>query len=212
MSYSAVFVQASISPCMDVDASTSYCMRVVDLQNSFMIVSTDTQQSRRLLLEVGSDDVLRLNALSTLHPPCQDALDSAADTFVRCQCVTRYVRNAETVAHLGLHANVARCAFCSSEDAWHMLAQDPMILPFLVVHPHKRGSRAGCSWRSACRARRRTSCWCSRAPTYQTTWVSTAAPQASCSRAKTRSCCPTMPCCSCRPSCVVRQAQATPRS
>jgi hypothetical protein len=137
LSYSAVFAQASIGPCMDVDASTSYCMRVVDLQNSFMIVSTHTQQSRRLLLEVGSEDVLRLNASSTRHPPCQDALGSDADTYVRRDCVTRYVRSSATVAHLGLHADVARCAFCSSEDMWQMLAQDPMILAFLVVHPHK---------------------------------------------------------------------------
>jgi len=112
-------------------------MRMVDLADNFYIVSTHTTQSRRLLLDTGTSDALLLNASVTRHPPCQDALDAATDTYVRRLCVTNYVQSASTVQDIGLHADVSRCAFCSREDAWHMLIQDPMILPFLVVHPHK---------------------------------------------------------------------------
>ena len=137
VSYATEFSAASVAHCMAVDASTSYCMRMVDLADNFYIVSTHTSQSRRLLLDTGNSDALLLNASVTRHPPCQDALDSTTDSYVRRKCVISYVQSATTVRDIGLHADVSRCAFCSAEDLWHMLLQDPMILPFLVVHPHK---------------------------------------------------------------------------
>ena len=137
VSYTAQFSESSVTPCMAVDASTSYCMRMPDLLDTFLIVSTHTRQSRRLLLDVGTNDVMRLNASFTQQPLCRDALDSNLETHVRRQCVSMYVLSAATVAHIGLHADVSKCAFCSVEDMWQMLTQDPMILPFLLVHPHK---------------------------------------------------------------------------
>jgi len=137
VSYTANFAEASVTPCMAVDASTSYCMRMVDLLDTFLIVSSHTQQSRRLLLDVGSTSVMRLNASFTRNPQCKDALESESESHVRRQCVNRYILSAGTVAHIGLHADVSACAFCSAEDWWNTLARDPMILPFLLVHPQK---------------------------------------------------------------------------
>jgi len=68
VTYTAEYSESSVTPCMAVDASTSYCMRMVDLGDMFMIVSTHTQQSRRLLLDVGTNDVMRLNASFTTEP------------------------------------------------------------------------------------------------------------------------------------------------
>ena len=138
VSFSAEFAAAAATPCMAVDASTSYCMSLRDLAGGFYIVSTRTTQSRRLLLATGSDDDARLNASLTRCPTCQDALD-AGDSRVRRQCVARYVLSAETVRQLGLHADVPRCAFCSAEDLWHVLAADPMLVPFLLAHPRMLG-------------------------------------------------------------------------
>jgi len=47
------------------------------------------------------------------------------------------VHSANTVQLLGLHADVSPCAFCSPDDFWQLLAQDPVVLPFLAVHPRK---------------------------------------------------------------------------
>jgi len=135
-SYAAVFSEASVAACMAVDASTSYCMRMVDLADNFYIVSTRTTQARRLLLTTGSDDAAKLGAATTRCAVCRDAL-AAADSHVRRECVSRFVRSADTVLMLGLHADVSPCAFCSADDFWQLLAQDPMVLPFLAVHPRK---------------------------------------------------------------------------
>jgi len=136
-SFSAEFGLALATPCMAVDASTSFCTRMVDLADAAYIVSTHTTHGRRLLEAVGSSDAMLLGANSTHNPVCKDALGSSADTHVRRMCVDLFVRSASTVRYLGLDASVPPCAFCSAEDLWNLMQLDPMIVPFLAVHPEK---------------------------------------------------------------------------
>ena len=80
--FSAEFAQALATPCMAVDASTSFCTRMTDLAGATYIVSTHTTRARRLLEAVGSTNAQLLGPNSTRSPVCQDAL-AAADSHVR---------------------------------------------------------------------------------------------------------------------------------
>ena len=137
ISFTTRFGLAMATPCMAVDLSQAYCTRLLGPPVTYYIVAGGTAHSRRLLQYTGSDDAMLLNHTSTRSAGCRDALQDTTQSFTRQACVQLFVESSSTVLHLDLHASVPPCTFCSVEDFTHTLGMHPMLLPFLLAHPHK---------------------------------------------------------------------------
>tara|TARA_B100001540_G_scaffold284144_1_gene276205 strand:- start:10377 stop:28151 length:17775 start_codon:yes stop_codon:yes gene_type:complete len=115
----------------NLDLSNTYCMRVLDRPSS-MIVGVSVNTARRRLLS--ADDVEAVSWNITRNSVCRDVLRRTDMLETKSACVKAIVKSRHTVQALGLNHSV--CLFCSFEDFWYHIQNNPKILKELMIRPH----------------------------------------------------------------------------
>ena len=131
--YSAQFSDLLSVPCMEVgDISSVYCTNIID-QGQHMLVAKSVMVTGRRLLGVDEDGDIPSNI--TRNGLCRDAMQSTTLSETRLECEAAIRDSVTTVRRLGLHNITSECVFCSVQDLWHEVAENPRFVSHLQKNP-----------------------------------------------------------------------------
>lgn len=131
--YSAQFSDMLSVPCMEVgDISSVICNHVID-QGQHMLVAKSVIVTGRRLLGMPEDGAIPSNI--TLNGVCRDALQSTHLPQTRLECQTAIQRSLNAVRSTGLSGIASDCTFCSIQDLWHEVAENPRFLLHVRANP-----------------------------------------------------------------------------
>jgi len=131
--YSARFTDLLSVPCMEVgDISSVYCSKILDRSEHMLLAKSVIVSGRRLL---GWDEDGDIPANITRNGLCRDVLQSTELPEARLEC-ERVIRDSvRTVHSLGLYNVTSPCIFCSSQDLWHEVSENPAFIAHLRGNP-----------------------------------------------------------------------------